>query len=43
MPQSEVGAGLQAILTRQASFLDMETPETLWFPIIPVPSAEQNS
>ena len=41
MPESEVGAGLQAILTRQASFLDMETRETLWLPIITVTSALQ--
>jgi N-acetylglutamate synthase-like GNAT family acetyltransferase len=41
MPQSEVGAGLQAILTRQASFLDTETRETLWLPIITVTSALQ--
>jgi len=34
---------LQAILTRHASFLDMETRETLWVPIITVPSAVQNS
>lgn len=42
MPESEVGAGLQAILTRHASFLDMKTRETLWFPIIKVPSGVQN-
>jgi len=41
MPQSEVSAGLQAILTRQARFLDMETRETLWLPIITVTSALQ--
>ena len=39
MPESEVGAGLRAVLTRQASFLDMQTRETLWFPIITVPRA----
>ena len=43
MPESEVGARLRVILTRHASFLDMETRETLWLPIIPVPSAQQNS
>jgi N-acetylglutamate synthase-like GNAT family acetyltransferase len=43
MPESEIGAGLRAILTRHASFLDMETRETLWVPIITVPSAVQNS
>ena len=39
MPESEVGAGLRAVLTRHASFLDMQTRETLWFPIIMVPRA----
>src|ERR1700720_2217855 len=34
MPESEVGAGLRAVLTRHASFLDMQTRETLWFSII---------
>jgi N-acetylglutamate synthase-like GNAT family acetyltransferase len=43
MPGSEVGAGLRAVLTRHASFLDMQTRETLWFPFITVPSAAQNS
>ena len=43
MPESEIGAGLRAILTRHAGFLDMETRETLWLPITPVSSAEQNS
>ncbi len=43
MPEREVGAGFRAILTRHASFLDMETRETLWFPIITVLSAVQNS
>jgi GNAT superfamily N-acetyltransferase len=43
MPESEVGAGLRAVLTPHASFLDMETRETLWVPIITVPSAVQNS
>ena len=43
MPESEVGAGLRAVLIRHASFLDMQTRETLWFPIITVSSATQNS
>jgi N-acetylglutamate synthase-like GNAT family acetyltransferase len=43
MPQSEVGAGLRAVLTRHAGFLDMQTRETLWLPVITVPSALQNS
>jgi N-acetylglutamate synthase-like GNAT family acetyltransferase len=33
MPESEVGAGLRATLTRHANFLDMRTRETLWFPM----------
>src|SRR4029077_4026770 len=43
MPESKVGPGLRAILTRHASFLDMETRETLWVPIITVPNAVQHS
>jgi N-acetylglutamate synthase-like GNAT family acetyltransferase len=43
MPESEVGTGLLAVLTRHASFLDMQTRETLWFPVITVPSVVQNS
>lgn len=33
MPESEIGVGLRAVLTRHASFLDMQTRETLWFPL----------
>jgi hypothetical protein len=43
MPESEVGAGLLAVLTRHASFLDMQSRETLWFPIIKARSVVQNS
>jgi len=43
MPEREVGAELWAVLIRHASFLDMQTRETLWFPIITVSSAAQNS
>jgi hypothetical protein len=39
----QIGARLRAALTRHASFLDMETREMLWVPIITVPSAVQNS
>jgi N-acetylglutamate synthase-like GNAT family acetyltransferase len=42
MPESEVGAGLRALLTRHASFLDMKARETLWLPITTIPSAGQN-
>jgi hypothetical protein len=34
MPESEVSAGLLAVLTRHAGFLDMQSREALWFPII---------
>jgi hypothetical protein len=43
MPEREVGAELRAVLIRHASFLDMQTRETLCFPIITVSSAAQNS
>jgi N-acetylglutamate synthase-like GNAT family acetyltransferase len=43
MPESEIGAGLRAILNRHVRFLDMQTRETLWFPVITVPSVVQNS
>lgn len=43
MPESEIGAGLRAVLIRHGRFLDMQTHETLWFPIITVPSVVQNS
>jgi hypothetical protein len=38
MPESEIGAGLRAVLIRHERFLDMQTRETLWFPVITVPS-----
>jgi N-acetylglutamate synthase-like GNAT family acetyltransferase len=42
MPESDVGAGLRAILTRHASFLGMKTRETLCFPIITSPSSPED-
>jgi hypothetical protein len=43
MPESEAGAGLLAVLTWHASFLDMQIRETLWFPIIKARGVVQNS
>lgn len=34
IPDHRIGPGLRAILDRHATFLDMETRETLWRPII---------